>query len=422
MKKILTRILIAIWILLLLFMGAVTFFVVNPDKAEALGNMLGGEKTSVSHNETVSEDIPDMLYGVNPLSDNLNEPIPGETAEDGDEGLEESLDTEYIAPDTSELDIPENVSERTGYEPVSGEDTQIPEAQALNLYNELSEGNTGDGLDFDPLYYPYYSMLGDKGKHLYRQIYANAMDLNDRFSPVERDLGTLGFKNVFAAVVGDHPELFWLNTSYEGIYDPYGRCVEVDLSFNRTADDIEASKAEFNARAEEILSGAENLANDYEKEKYVHNALIDRVSYNSGSEMNQSAYSALVNGSSVCAGYARAMQYLMQELEIPCYYCTGYAGEDHAWNIVKLDDDYYNADVTWDDTEGGQYDYFNKSDTDYRSTHVRTDLAVYLPPCDGDAYSNLEEKNPAPTDAPPEEERREDGDFENYIITYRVVL
>lgn len=97
--------------------------------------------------------------------------------------------------------------------------------------------------------------------------------------------------------------------------------------------------------------------------------------------MNQSAYSALVQGRSVCAGYARAYQYLMQQLGIPCYYCTGYAGENHAWNIVRLDGVYYNVDVTWDDTEPATYDYFNKSDRQYASTHMRTGLSVYLPAC-----------------------------------------
>ena len=42
---------------------------------------------------------------------------------------------------------------------------------------------------------------------------------------------------------------------------------------------------------------------------------------------------------------------------------------------------YRNVDVTWDDTEPATYDYYNKSDREFGSTHVRTDLAVYLPAC-----------------------------------------
>ncbi len=98
--------------------------------------------------------------------------------------------------------------------------------------------------------------------------------------------------------------------------------------------------------------------------------------------------------SSVCAGYSRAYQYILQKLGIPCYYCTGSSGEDHAWNIVKLDDGYYNVDVTWDDTDPATYDYFNKTDSDYAGTHVRKSLSVYLPACNGMKYRNLEASAP----------------------------
>ena len=54
---------------------------------------------------------------------------------------------------------------------------------------------------------------------------------------------------------------------------------------------------------------------------------------------------------------------------------------DHAWNIVALEDGYYNVDVTWDDTPGGEYDYFNKTDEEYADTHVREELSVNLPVC-----------------------------------------
>ena len=212
---------------------------------------------------------------------------------------------------------------------------------------QLGTGYTGDGLEFDALYYPYYAMLSEKGQHIYRQIYANANEGYQTFAPVEA-VTAAELKNIFSAVYNDHPELFWLETAYSWKYVGNGQCVEIDLQFNRTIQDLENAKSLFDENVNRILLGAQNLSGDYDREKFVHDTLIDRIVYDMGAEMNQSAYSALVNGQTVCAGYARAFQYLMQQLGIPCYYCTGSAGERHAWNIVMLDDGFYNVDTTWD--------------------------------------------------------------------------
>lgn len=307
------------------------------------------------------------------------------------EGMAVSGSSEYIAPDASEIVIPDSVSGRSGYRQIQDEAQQIDDAAAGDIESRLDVGYTGDGLDFDAVYYPYYAMLSDKEKHIYRQIYANANELNETFMPVE-EITSSGLRDIFAAVYNDHPELFWLETAYACKYKRSGQCVEIDLQFNRTAGELENAKAEFDVQVNDIVSQVQNLPDQYMKEKAVHDMLLDRISYNANAEMNQSSYSALVNGETVCAGYSRAFQHILQKLGIPCYYCTGYAGESHAWNIVALDDGYYNVDTTWDDTDGGNYDYFNKSDEDYARSHIRQELSVYLPPCNGQAYRTPEQE------------------------------
>ncbi|MDE7249374.1 MAG: hypothetical protein K2N82_05690, partial [Lachnospiraceae bacterium] len=305
------------------------------------------------------------------------------------EGIEPGITSEYMPPDETDVVVPETVAGKNGYQQIQDDNQLIAEEEARQIQDQLSIGSAGDGLIFDSRFYPYYDMLDEKGRHLYRQIYANAGELYSVFAPVEP--ATAGqLKNVFAAVYNDHPELFWLETSYACKCRSNGQCVEIDLRFNRTAQDLENARTLFDENANQILAAAQGAVSDYDKEKLVHDALIDKVSYNLRAEMNQSAYSALVNGQTVCAGYARALQYLLQQLKIPCYYCTGYAGENHAWNIVELSDGYYNVDATWDDTGEGSYEYFNKTDADYADTHVRKELAVYLPPCDGQNFRNLE--------------------------------
>lgn len=304
-------------------------------------------------------------------------------------GIEPGIVSEYTPPDETAVIVPENLAGKTGYQQIQEENRQIEEEEARQLQDQLGIGDAGDGLTFDSRFYPYYEMLDEKGQHLYRQIYANANQLYQVFAPVEQvTAGQL--RNVFAAVYNDHPELFWLDTAYSCKSRGNGQCVEIDLKFNRLAQNLDNAKQLFNDNANQILAQAQTLPDFYGREKAVHDALIDKITYDMGAEMNQSAYSAMVNNRTVCAGYARAFQYLLQQLGIPCYYCTGYAGESHAWNIVELPDGYYNVDTTWDDTEEGSYEYFNKTDADYAGTHVRKELSVYLPPCNGQSFRNLE--------------------------------
>lgn len=306
-----------------------------------------------------------------------------------DAGLRPDGQSGYVPPERTTVNVPEEVTGRGGYVPVEEDTRQVDEEEAGQLREQYTYGETGDGLTFDPVYYPYYGMLEDKTQHLYRQIYANAMAVNGIFNPVEQVTADQ-LKNVFQAVTNDHPELFWLDSAYGGRMDGTGTCVQLSLRFNELTDRLDAAKAEFHAAAEEILAEAEKLENDYEKELAVHDALLDRIEYDLQAPLNQSAYSALAGGRTVCAGYARAFQYLMTQLGVPCYYCTGYAGQNHAWNIIRLDGEYYNADTTWDDTDPGTYDYFNRTDSEFASTHVREDLSVYLPACNGQKYGNRE--------------------------------
>ena len=287
----------------------------------------------------------------------------------------------YLVPGQEPGKPPAAVGGLTGYEPVSEDAQQVLPEEA----DTVAPGELGEGLFFDVNYYPYYAMLEPDLQGLYNQIYANVVQLTDSFTPMV-DVELERTKRVFEAVYNDHPELFWLETSFSGKYLEDGTCVEIILNYNETVKDLSAAREMFLSQAEIILSQARNLGSDFERERYVHDALAQRVEYDLNSRMNQSAYSGMVTARTVCAGYARAFQYLMQQLGIPCYYCTGFAGEDHAWNIVRLDGEYYNVDVTWDDTAELTHDYFNKTDAEYAPTHRRTGLSVYLPACMGTTF------------------------------------
>lgn len=423
--KILKGILAGIGILAALLCALILLSAANPKITETLSSLLSGngfpseeEESNEEQEEYFKEDeqreqesfdgqYEDSSLNIMPESEvSLEEEPEEDSGEDFGESVqrqpeEPEMDTSdagsdtertrgtngYEVPETSNVKVPEAVSGKSGYQPITEKSEEIPDTEGGEYTSNLGYGQTGDGLSFDAVLYPYYQMLDAKGQHLYRQIFANASVLNEAFVPIEA-VPVAEIKNVIMAVYNDHPELFWLNTVFTCKYDQNKICAELALELNLTKEELPEASAEFYNTANTILTQLQNLS-AYEKERRLHDILIERIDYDKGADKNQSAYSALVEGKSVCAGYARAYQYLMQRLGIPCYYCTGYAGTDHAWNIVALDDGYYNVDVTWDDTEGGEYDYFNKTDEEYADTHVRQDLSVNLPKCEGQMYANL---------------------------------
>lgn len=238
---------------------------------------------------------------------------------------------------------------------------------------------TGENLYFNEEYNIYYTYLSSEGKKIYNQVYANALVYNKTFTTVSK-ISTNELSDVMEALFNDHPELFYLDTNYSYKYNSNGMCIEITLNYNDTVNNIEYNKDVFENEVNRIVNEANKLANDFEKEKYVYMALINEVDYDKSANYNQSAFSALVVGKSVCAGYARAFQLIMQRLNIPTYYVLGFAKEEHAWNIVKLNGGYYNVDLTWDDT-GGVYKHFNLTDRDIAVTHERRGISKNLPKC-----------------------------------------
>ena len=275
-----------------------------------------------------------------------------------------------------------------GNYPEDKSDMQSPQPKIVDIEDEekakersekLDPGDTGEGLTFDPLFYPYYHMLNSRGQALYKQIYANALAQKKKFAPVLSDANDNEILSAFCCVLDDHPELFWVDISFYTQYDYQGKAIEFDFKFYKNFNDIQYARMRFDNISDNLIAGAKDLESAYEKELYIHDVIVDKLNYQHNS-LDQSAYSSVVDNYTVCAGYARCFQYLMQRLEVPAYNCTGWGGrERHAWNIVLLDDGYHNVDVTWDDS-GENYDFFNLSDAENKH-HRRMDFSVYLPKC-----------------------------------------
>ncbi len=399
--KFLQKIANGIMVILILLVLFILYLQTNPSLSEQLGDALH-KLPFVSTRESVSGN--DVGISSTDAEQDISSPAwtistPDESGQTGhadiadhpisETGLAQDIPaSDYVTPDQTKLQIPSDMEGKSGYEPVHDEGIEISGDSAQSLLEEYGYGETGEGLTFDAITYPYYAMLDENLQFLYRQIYANAQAVTSSFVPLISVSGEQ-LKTAYTAMINDHPELFWMNTAYSYQYDVSGHVALISLSYNSTANQLDVCKAAFDQQVQSLLSAAETASTDYEKEVAIHDALIAHTSYRSNADMSQSAYSAIVNGETVCAGYAKAMQYLLQEMDVTVYYCTGYAGENHAWNIVSLDDGYYNLDATWDDSDPVNFKYFNGSDSDFSTDHARTDLSVYLPACNGEQFRLL---------------------------------
>ena len=109
---------------------------------------------------------------------------------------------------------------------------------------------------------------------------------------------------------------------------------------------------------------------DWQKALVLHDALILRCRYDTTLQKN-TGYDLLLNGTTVCAGYAALYQDLLQRVGIPSVVVTSEAMK-HAWNLVQLEGNWYHVDVTWDDPTADRegrvrHDHFLRTDREIGS-------------------------------------------------------
>lgn len=164
---------------------------------------------------------------------------------------------------------------------------------------------------------------------------------------------------------------------------------------------IWAGQKEDESNPDTIIGKAKQLAmeveqqgfsSDYDKALWLHDWLTNNADYDESLTVHE-AREVMLDGTGVCESYALAYQLLMDEIDIPVLYTTGYAGgELHAWNLIQLDDEWYHVDVTWDDPVGGGnegYGYFGLSDDLMKRDHDWERQNYILPKAAGTEYNFL---------------------------------
>ncbi len=258
----------------------------------------------------------------------------------------------------------------------------------------------------------YYAQLSSEEKRIYRTLLvevANGVD-SITFDNVDYENYHEYCVRAIAALSFDHPELFWLQngcktTSSHFQFSSVGS-VKLDLYFYSFWEyNLNKSErvAELDAAVDAVAELARAYSEDYDRIQFVHDYLIENAIYDHDAlaeyyksnhdadcEYIYSAYGCLVDGRTVCAGYAKAFKLIMDELGYDCAYVTGDAGGAHAWNLIFIENEGYYVDVTWDDADHeydeAKYEYFCINDESLSKTHT-TDEMFDMPECDAEKYN-----------------------------------
>lgn len=240
----------------------------------------------------------------------------------------------------------------------------------------------------------YYNYLSDLEKQYYDLLldasekHSNSFSANMSFDPDS-------FDNALRAFSYDYPIYYWwrlgLNTGYTS--DSFSSSCDVSKK------EIEENLNSIETKKDEILAKCK-VDNNYETIKNIHDYIENNFTYDIENYNGHSLLGGIIDQACVCDGYASTFKYLCNEAGFNCIIAEGQAiqtneVEQHAWNLVELNNKWYNVDTTWDNdvNEDGRfisYKYFLTSDKILDKDHFRDGLCDY-PSCDDDSlfYVNL---------------------------------
>lgn len=168
-----------------------------------------------------------------------------------------------------------------------------------------------------------------------------------------------------------------------------------DININVTYIISPEERIEADRKIDNILANIiKPYMNNHEKVKAVHDYIVLNGKYDS-TYTYYSDYDLLMNGTSVCNGYALLTYNMLDKLNIPVNLVSGTAGgEGHIWNMVKLGDYWFHLDTTWNDplpdTGTVSYKYYMVTEKEISKDH-RIDGSLNIPKATKLYHEYLEE-------------------------------
>lgn len=283
-------------------------------------------------------------------------------------------------------------------------DVVVPSANAVENIVEDREVNYErlKMLSYEQAY--CYQCLNDEEKKIYLEILGTLNELNTEVVLSSTDVEQV--VKIHEYVCADNPELFWVNGYQIQPYEVAGQTVQIKYSGLYTMNRGQRKNyQDALAKVTDVwLEEIAKCSDEYAKVKKAYDLIVSNTKYVSEAVESQNMVSVFINGKSVCQGYAEAFQYLLKcsGIQNVLVFGTAFNGEEtqpHTWNMVRIDGNYYQFDVTWGEPnyqadEIGtnevnweiSYKYFGITDKEMYVNHT-VDMSVPLPECNSTQYN-----------------------------------
>jgi hypothetical protein len=201
-----------------------------------------------------------------------------------------------------------------------------------------------------------YQQLTEGEQRLYDAIVANVSALKINVPNALDNVDPDTWNRIYGLVYTQEPQLFWMSPRITS-------ALNVGKLYYRTRDPeaIKKMQAEIDVTVNKIMSDIAGMTT-FEKLDYMNTYLAQNCTFLEADRAldqgiyNETIYNAFAGGTSKqgdlqCSGYAHAIQYICDLSGIESMFVTGTnkAGQTHAWNIVKVEGNWYNLDTTWAD-------------------------------------------------------------------------